>query len=370
MSRGRHLLSAVLLGVLSCGSPPEEPSDRPLPATVTRVADLIPPDGALSAVPWGIATDPSSGRVFIADWTGTRVAVFDSTGSWVADFGREGDGPGEFRSPSAAATDPEGALVVWDTGRQVLSRWSPEGELLGERRPELDYWGPGFTVGDDRIVTVTIERDPDGTAVHQRLVSRTGDDTRVLHELTREQVPMELPCISMPAPRVYAPSITWTGRGDTVYVHDGPGYEIDVFVDGSLVRSVRRDIDPTPVTEFMAIERVETGPYESFMQTCGVDASAIVDAVGYEEAIPPVLGLAVDPAGRLWVTRTTDGAHATAVDVFGRDGSYQGTLTGADMPVAFLSDSLLVSIRLEATGAQIASLYRLDGDGHAAPAGQ
>lgn len=333
--------------------------DHPLELTVSRISDLIPPDSALSVVPWGVAADPASGRVYIADWRGTRVAAFDSAGSFVADYGREGDGPGEFRSPAAVAMASDGALVAWDTGRRILSRWSSDGELLGERRPEVAYWGPGFAVGDDRLVTVTSERDPDGMGLHQRLVSRSGRDTEILYELTREQVPMELPCISMPAPRVFAPSITWTGPGDTIYVLDGPAYKIDVYVDDELTRSIRRDVDPIPVTEAMALERVEIGPYASFMRSCGVDAEAIVDAVGHEETLAPVLGIAVDPGGRIWVTRTSDGVHPASVDVFRPDGTYEGTLTGTGMPVAFLSDSLLVSMRAEGTGEQIVSLYEL-----------
>ncbi len=342
-------------------------SERPLQLTASRISVLIPPDSALSAVPWGVAADPASGQVYVADWRGTRVAVFDSTGSFVADYGREGDGPGEFRSPTAVALDPEGALVVWDTGRRILSRWSSAGELLDERRPEVAYWGPGVSVGAGRLVTVTSERDPDGTALHQRLVSRSGQDREILYELTREQVAMELPCISMPAPRVFAPSIIWTGRGDTVYVAHHPTYRIDVYVDEALTRSIRRDVDPIPVTETMALEWVEAGPYASFMRACGVDARAIVDAVGHEEALSPVLGIAIDPGGRMWVTRTAEGMHAGSVDVFHADGTYEGSLADIGMPVAFLSDSLLVSVRLEATGEQIVSLYELGGEERAAP---
>lgn len=132
-----------------------------------------------------------------------------------------------------------------------------------------------------------------------------------------------------------------------------------MYVDDELTRSIRRDVDPIPVTESMARERVETGPYASFMRNCGVDAQAIVDAVGHEEAVSPVLGIAVDPGGGMWVTRTSDGVQAETVDVFRPDGTYEGTLTGTGMPVAFLSDSLFVSMRVKATGEQIVSLYEL-----------
>ena len=102
----------------------ENPSvDRVLPLDISEIASLVPPDSALTVVPWGVVAEPSSGKVFIADWTGFRVAVFDQTGSFVDNYGREGEGPGEFQSPSAVALDESGSLAVWDTGRRIISRW-------------------------------------------------------------------------------------------------------------------------------------------------------------------------------------------------------------------------------------------------------
>ena len=83
----------------------------------------------------GVAADPTSDRIYLADWTGQRVAAFDASGAYAGSYGRSGDGPGEFRNPSAVSLDPDGILTVWDTGRQMLSRWSSEGELLNEQRP-------------------------------------------------------------------------------------------------------------------------------------------------------------------------------------------------------------------------------------------
>ena len=68
--------------------------DRPLGSLAAHIADLVPPDSTLTAVPWGVAADPASGRIYAADWTGARVAVFDRTGAYVGSFGRAGGGPG------------------------------------------------------------------------------------------------------------------------------------------------------------------------------------------------------------------------------------------------------------------------------------
>lgn len=340
----------------------ENPSvDRMLPLDVAEIASLVPPDSALTPVPWGVAAEPTSGKIFVADWAGFRVAVFDQTGSFVDNYGREGEGPGEFQSPSAVAVDGSGSLAVWDTGRRIISRWSSEGELLSEQRPEVAYWGPGFAITPNRMIAVTSESAPDGTGLHQRLVSWSSGDVRTIYTLTLEQDVMELPCIAMPAPKVFAPSVQWRSQGEAVYVLKNPDYQIDVYKDEVLVRSIRRAVQPIVVTDEMAAERVRTGPYADFMQVCGVTADAVVRAAGHERAIAPVLDIAVDPLGRLWVTRTSDGMQAEAVDVLSPNGEYLGTVTGAGMPVTFLADSLMVSLHEQETGERTASLHKIPG---------
>ena len=45
-------------------------------------------------------------------------------------FGREGDGPGQFRSPRALSLDPEGALYIADTGNNRIQKCTAAGAVL------------------------------------------------------------------------------------------------------------------------------------------------------------------------------------------------------------------------------------------------
>jgi hypothetical protein len=67
----------------------------------------------------------------------------------------------------------------------------------------------------------------------------------------------------------------------------------------------------------------------------------------------------VDPAGRLWVTRSTDGVSPHFVDILTSAGMYQGTLEAPGIPVAFLSETIFVSLRLEESGEMTVSLHEL-----------
>ncbi len=52
---------------------------------------------------------------------------FDRTGRWTGNLSREGDGPGEFRSPTLITADGRGDLVLYDTAGSKVTQLDPEG---------------------------------------------------------------------------------------------------------------------------------------------------------------------------------------------------------------------------------------------------
>ena len=333
--------------------------DQPLGVTVTPMADLIPPDSALTVVSHGVTVDDVTGRIFVADRPNDRVVVFEPSGVYAGTLGRPGDGPGEFRDPDAVSMDPSGSLVVWDNRRRLLSRWSSGGDFLGEERPDLDYRGRGFAVGNDWLAVVTVTAA--GMAFERQLVVNKEGNTTTLHEVTEEMAMMELRGGSFPAAKVFVHTIVWTNRGDSIFFLNGPDYRIDKSVGGALVLSFRRSVDAIEVTREMAVRKIEAGPglYAGFMRQSGLEAEDIVTALGYEERIPPVMGVTAVPEGRFWVTRTQDGFTPGAVDVFDASGRYEDTFEAPGVPVAFVSDSTFVALRLEEFGETILTLQRL-----------
>ena len=395
-ARGRApiLLCLVVLGGAACTGDPRAGSstsvrrdsagvviventaeDRPFDGVPERIADLATPDDALAVVPWGVAADVRLQRIYMADVAGRRVAVFDGEGAFVRHLGRAGDGPGEFRSPGALALTGCGeaavcgksgadgtVLVVLDTRRAVWSRWSGEGEFLDEERAPAHYWGPGFAIGSNWFAAVTsITTD---MRIEQHLEMRAAGERETVHTVTHEMAMMRLPCVTMPARRVFAPDVVWTLAGDVLYYRNGPGYRIDAYADGAVVASIRRPLGPATVTRELAVARAELpGSYQGLMRQCNVTGEELVRAVGHEEAVSVVFWLAVDPGRRLWVTRLGSGLMPAAVDVFASDGEYLGTMDTPVLPVAFLSESRFVGVRLDlSTGQPIASLYETSGE--------
>ncbi len=347
--------------------------DRPFDGRIVRMADLATPDDALSPRPWGVVAHRATQRVFVADAAGGRIAVFDANGAFLSELGRFGEGPGEFLLPGALAIeacDDESCrglagraevVVALDPRRAVLSRWSADGEFLGEERMPADYRGFAFALGPGHFTSIASSGNA-GTVVEQRLEVQGAAGRQVIHEVTQEMTLASLPCGTLPAPRVLSPDLVWTPADREFHYLHGLGYRIDTWSDGALRRSVRRPVAPIAATREMAVAatRIDSGPYGAFMRQCNVTAEELVAAVGHAEELAPVIGLAVDPGGRVWVARRIGGLLPEAIDILDAGGEYLGTAMADALPVAFLSESRFVGLRLESsTGTLRASVHEI-----------
>jgi hypothetical protein len=69
------------------------------------------------------------GRIFIAD-RAQRILAWDSNGNYIGSFGREGQGPGEFRSMNWMKLRPPDTLVVNDGAENRISLFTSDGEFV------------------------------------------------------------------------------------------------------------------------------------------------------------------------------------------------------------------------------------------------
>ncbi len=86
-------------------------------------------DGLLRR-PVGVAVDPRSGRVFIADAGAHVVFVLAGDGEEIGRIGGRGVGPGQFNFPTYTAVGPEGRLYVSDSLNFRVQVFSPALDYL------------------------------------------------------------------------------------------------------------------------------------------------------------------------------------------------------------------------------------------------
>jgi sugar lactone lactonase YvrE len=82
--------------------------------------------------PWGIAIDPATGHIFVADVYNNRVQEFDSSGTYVSQFGTTGTGNGQFKNPYGLAFNRAGNLLVVDTGNCRVQEFKTSGSYQAQ----------------------------------------------------------------------------------------------------------------------------------------------------------------------------------------------------------------------------------------------
>ena len=77
-------------------------------------------DGQFS-LPLGVAVNPTTGSVYVADTLNNRIQVFDSSGAFITKFGTTGNGDGQFNNPEGVAVNPStGSVYVADSGHDRI----------------------------------------------------------------------------------------------------------------------------------------------------------------------------------------------------------------------------------------------------------
>lgn len=70
------------------------------------------------------------GSLFVYDRAVNVLFLFDSSGSVLRRIGRQGAGPGEFKSNNGMVVGPDGRLSQWDAANGRISLFSGDGELI------------------------------------------------------------------------------------------------------------------------------------------------------------------------------------------------------------------------------------------------
>ena len=157
--------------------------------------------------PTGLARDPDSGEIYVADSGAHDIKVFDAQGNLVRTIGRRGTADGQFNGPTHLSFANE-RLYVSDTLNSRVQVLSPAGEplsMIGRR---------GLFVGNlVRPKGVTTDRDG-----HIYVIESYYDHLLVFNEADELLLPIG-GTGSRPG-KFFLPAGAWTGDGNRLFVAD------------------------------------------------------------------------------------------------------------------------------------------------------
>jgi len=88
--------------------------------------------GSLLTMPRTVLMD-DAGRFYVEDGDADRIVCFDESGHYLSQIGRQGEGPGEYRTPHLHAIQ-NGAVIIEDGRIHRVSRFSTDGTFLNSVR--------------------------------------------------------------------------------------------------------------------------------------------------------------------------------------------------------------------------------------------
>ena len=284
------------------------------------IAPRADDDNYLFYQPTDVLTD-SDGRIYVFDSGKTRVQVFDPDGTFLRTLGREGSGPGEFRSQGGFVTVytiiAADHLIAYDYAQSRLSVWDSAGTHVDDRSVTGIRFGPILAGLDDgSFVAVTTQRADEVSNSVVVAVSEGGEQLRSYISLPRPDG------LRIGGARLLNPAgapVFASSSDGTVYASAGDQYQV-LAVGPDLERTwaLRVAHEPAPFTDehrARALEALSRGGRE-------VDASG----AAWPTNLGAISHLAVDGHGHLYVfgfvapPPFAQRPQEFPVDVYARDG--------------------------------------------------
>lgn len=277
----------------------------------------------------GSAALDALGRIVVVDQSPLGIRIFDRDGRLVRRFGREGSGPGEFRSPAIAAFDS--LIVADDPGLARVEVFDSTGVLLREYPAPCCYFGG--TIMNDRglVFAPTGSADSTKAGAFVRINALSGaTDTIDLDRLGAEK----LWFLKTPSGGIRI-GIPYTGREVAGFTESGHllhGWSdrfgwVEQDMRGDTVRVVTREWKPVERPEAIRrarFDRMVAGLSRNFGEANVRAALHYGDIPATAEAM---LGIEGDPAGRIWVKVFAGDTLRTDYEVFDSTGALLGRVT-------------------------------------------
>ena len=333
----------------------------------------------------------AAGNLYVLDSLAGRVVVVAPGGGLLRQFGRLGEGPGEFRTPTAMAVMSDGRVVIANLGHQAYQVFDTHGEYERQVRTDSERGHPvPWMFPEHNGESVVVGSQLAGVFFLGGLPENVGPPARRVERwsFAGEEVERETIAEAWEPPR---------GEENRRLAFE-PELEVDVLPDGWLAysdssdyaikiassetgvsRILTRPFSPEPVTERM--ERAErdrrlreAGRGSVIRGAGGITVTGgggsdrvreRIETLKFFDEVPLVRGLRTTWNGRIWVQRRGDAPLDDGpIDVLTVDGGYVGSYRtdAPPLPDAFGPGGLVAFIERDELDVQSVVVKRLPPD--------
>lgn len=249
------------------------------------------------------------GTIWVGDSQRHAVLRYGAEGAFLGQIGREGEGPGEFRYPSAMRVVPDGRVFVWDNGLIRVSEFSSEGEFLGSFSPPTFMIGGSFEEfevdsGGHLYLVALTQPEITGETMQERLLAASRQRRRTFW-LKLDQAGEVLDSIFLLPTRsegsvdAVSTQTQWSPLGYRVTARNDE-YVLTLEAQDQPLQ-IRRDWTPVP---YRGAERSAKQHLEEVFS--GRNGRPVRDI---PKTKSPFSRFHADSQGRLWVQRHVPGVH-------------------------------------------------------------
>ncbi len=318
-----------------------------------------------------------AGNVYVVDGRNYRIAVYDNEGNYVRSFGRQGSGPGEFRSIEIVQFDGD-IFTLWDSNNRRMTRFHRDGTFLDVQNPPNNmrvskmYLTPdgnilafrsindrrdGFAYTSAAVLVLNSKGDTLATVQSEEIVTgseriRSGTGGSIIVEQR------SIPFTSYPEAEFYS--------GEGIMVTTGMIPEVKWYdLTGRLTKVYHIDMESrriTPEIEKIYMDDLRTS-IEDQARQAGREPRSVPET-DFPEYAANWSGGFVDDAGYVWLFAMFlpgDDYPPGVVTCFilDPDGCFLGKTTILNTRSTIVDGHLLTAVQDEETGELIPTVYRI-----------
>lgn len=285
-----------------------------------------------------------NGNIYVLDGKAQRVRVFDKNGKYLRNIGRQGQGPGEYASPSGLHIISKNEILVSSITRR-LSFFSLSGKFLRQINNSPDPFPVPDSNGNFIVKTMNMST---GKSITTELM-KLNSDFELIFSIGKLEAESSLGQKKL---NPFSTLLHYTVLPDDSIVWGiNNDYQLTI-VDprGNLVRKIRKEFEPVRVTEEYK---------KNYLK--GIDDLSRSRGITYKfpENYPVFRNIRSDDQGRIFVeTYENDKENNNFYDVFDAEGRYIVKIAMKNKPV-YWKKGKLYSIEEDDEGFQVVKRYKI-----------